>query len=172
LIRSESWAFIWQPNVVTWYVRTTRKASRVGARRPRSETIPSVPIDGLTAYAHVADVRRSIDFYRHLGLEVRNSHEDGGTLVWAFLTSPATDPNEAGARLMVALADGAVDPSQQAVLFYCWSRDVQALHTELRSSGIAVGEIERPFYMPAGEFRVADPDGYVLLVGQLSMPPA
>jgi hypothetical protein len=22
LIRSESWAFIWQPNVVTWYRRT------------------------------------------------------------------------------------------------------------------------------------------------------
>ena len=50
--------------------------------------------------------------------------------------------------------------------------DVQALHAELRSAGIDVGEIERPFYMPAGEFRVVDPDGYVLLVGQLSAPPA
>ena len=131
-----------------------------------------MPIEGLTAYAHVADLRRSIDFYGHLGLEVRNSHEEDGALVWAFLTSPAADPNEAGARLMVALADGAVDPSQQAVLFYCWSRDVEGLHAELRSVGIAVGEIERPFYMPAGEFRLADPDGYVLLVGQLSTPPA
>jgi hypothetical protein len=40
-----------------------------------------VPIEGLTAYAHVADVRRSIDFSRHLGLEVRNTHEEDGTLV-------------------------------------------------------------------------------------------
>jgi hypothetical protein len=32
---------------------------------------------------------------------------------------------------------------------------------------VEVGEITRPFYMPAGEFRLEDPDGYVLLVGQL-----
>ncbi len=130
-----------------------------------------MPIEGLTAYAHVKDVRRAIDFYRYFGLDVRNSHEEDGTVVWAFLTSPAADPNEAGARLMVALADGPVDPSQQAVLFYCWSGDVEGLHAELRSAGIAVGAIEQPFYMPAGEFRVADPDGYVLLVGQLGPPP-
>jgi catechol 2,3-dioxygenase-like lactoylglutathione lyase family enzyme len=131
-----------------------------------------VPIHGLTAYAHVADVQRSIDFYRRFGLDVRNSHEEDSALVWAFLTSAATDPNEAGARLMVALADRAIDPSQQAVLFYCWSRDVRALHAELRDAGIVVGEIEHPFYMPAGEFRVVDPDGYVLLVGQVNGPSA
>ncbi len=101
---------------------------------------------------------------------MRNGHEEEGTLVWAFVTSPATNPNDAGARLMLALADGPVDESQQAVLFYCWSTDVRALHGELRDAGIAVGEIEHPFYMPAGEFRLVDPDGYVLLVGQLAAP--
>ena len=126
-----------------------------------------MPIHGLTAYAHVADVHRAVEFYERLGLEVRNRHEEGGTLVWALVTSPAGDPNEAGARLMLALADGPVDASQQAVLFYCWSADVRALRDELRQARIAVGEIEHPFYMPAGEFRVIDPDGYVLLVGQL-----
>jgi catechol 2,3-dioxygenase-like lactoylglutathione lyase family enzyme len=127
-----------------------------------------VPIDALTAYAHVADVQQSIDFYRRFGLEVRNSHEQAGALVWAFVTSPADEPNEAGARLMLALADGPVDASQQAVLFYCWSPDVRALRDELREAGIAAGEIEHPFYMPAGELRVIDPDGYVVLVGQLN----
>ena len=126
-----------------------------------------MPIHGLTAYAHVADVQRAVDFYRRLGLEVRNTHDVDGTLVWAFITSPADDPNEAGARLMLALADGPVDASQQAVLFYCWSPDIRALRDELQETGITVGEIEYPFYMPAGEFRVIDPDGYVLLVGQL-----
>ena len=124
-------------------------------------------IHGLTAYAHVADVQRSVDFYRRLGLEPRSSHEEDGTLVWAFVTTPAADPHEAGARLMLALADGPFDASQQAVLFYCWSPDVRALRDELRQAGIAAGEIEHPFYMPAGQFRVIDPDGYVLLVGQL-----
>jgi hypothetical protein len=32
---------------------------------------------------------------------------------------------------------------------------------------VEVGEIEHPSYMPAGELRVLDPDGYVVLVGQL-----
>ena len=65
---------------------------------------------------------------------------------------------------MLARAEGPVEPSQQAVLFYCWSPNVRVLHTELRDAGIDVGEIEYPFYMPAGEFRTVDPDGYVLIV--------
>jgi catechol 2,3-dioxygenase-like lactoylglutathione lyase family enzyme len=126
-----------------------------------------MPIDGLTAYAHVADVQRSIDFYRHFGLEVRNTHESGGTLVWAFVTSPSDNPNAAGARLMLALADGPFDAASQAVLFYCWTPDVQGLHDQLAAVGVKVEDVKHPFYMPAGEFRAIDPDGYVLLVGQL-----
>jgi catechol 2,3-dioxygenase-like lactoylglutathione lyase family enzyme len=128
---------------------------------------PGVQITGLTAYAHVADVERSIGFYRHLGLVLTNSHEAGGKLVWAFVTSPGVDPHDAGARLMLAQADGPVDAASQAVLFYCWSPDVQGLHDELEAAGLEVGDVERPFYMPAGEFRAIDPDGYVVLVGQL-----
>jgi len=59
-----------------------------------------MPIDGLTPYAHVVDLERSIDVYRLLGLEVANAHEEEGRLVWAFLTNPAADPNHASARLM------------------------------------------------------------------------
>ena len=76
-----------------------------------------MPVDGLTAYGHVADVQRSIDFYRRLGLEPRNRHESGGKLVWAFVVAAADNPAGAGARLMPALADGAIDPSAQGVLW-------------------------------------------------------
>lgn len=126
-----------------------------------------MPIHGLTAYAHVADVERSVAFYRHLGLHPRNSHEVDGVLVWAFVTSAAAEPNDAGARLMLAAADGPIVASDQAVLFYCWTQDVRGLHEELEAAGLRPGAIEYPFYMPAGEFRLFDPDGYVLLVGQL-----
>jgi len=118
-----------------------------------------VPIDSLIAYAHVEDVDRSVEFYRRLGLEVENTYAPEGRLAWAFMTR--------GARLMLALADGPIDAGNQAVLFYCWTPDVQALHDELATAGVDVGPVTRPFYMPAGEFRVEDPDGYVLLVGQL-----
>jgi hypothetical protein len=69
---------------------------------------------------------------------------------------------------MVALADGSIVASDQAVLFYCWTCDVRRLHDELASTGIDVDDVEHPFYMPAGEFPMLDPDGYVVLVGQLN----
>lgn len=128
-----------------------------------SGTIRCVPIDALTAYAHVADVGRSVEFYGHLGLEVQSSHESEGKLVWALVARPG----EAGARLMLALASGPIDAGSQAVLFYCWAPDVNALRDKLATAGVKVGDVTHPFYMPAGEFRVEDPDGYVLLVGQL-----
>ena len=124
-------------------------------------------LTALWPYAHVSDVQRSIAFYAHLGLDVRATHEVSSELVWAFVTS-SDDPDEAGAGLMLARADGPLDLHAQGVLFYCWTPDVQALRARLQDAGIDVGEITHPFYMPAGELRVADPDGYTLLVGQLS----
>jgi len=111
-------------------------------------------LTALWPYAHVADVQRSIDWYGRLGLEVWNTHEVDGRLVWAFV-------GRESAGIMLALADGPVDREQQAVLFYGWAEDVVALRDALG------GEISKPFYMPAGELRLEDPDGYVVLVGQL-----
>jgi catechol 2,3-dioxygenase-like lactoylglutathione lyase family enzyme len=131
-----------------------------------------MPVEALTPYIHVLELQRSLDFYRRLGLEVANLHEEGGRPVWAFVTSPADDPNHARARLMIGLGDetraGAADP--ESILFYCWSPDVQRLHDELGAAGLDVGPIEHPFYMPAGEFQVVDPDGYTVVVGQLDPP--
>jgi catechol 2,3-dioxygenase-like lactoylglutathione lyase family enzyme len=126
-----------------------------------------VPIHSLTPYAHVADIDRSIAFYRRLGLDVQNRHFDDEVLAWAFLSTPAVDRRTAAARLMIAAADGPIDASKQAVLFYCWTDDAHTLHAELEAAGVEVGPIEHPFYMRAGEFEVVDPDGYLVLVGQL-----
>lgn len=123
-------------------------------------------IDGLTAYAHVADVGRSIEFYRHLGLEVASTHEADGKLVWALVTNASDDPHTAGARLMLAQASGPIEAESQAVLFYCWTPDVKQLHERLLDAKLGVGALSTPIYMPAGEFRVHDPDGYVILVGE------
>jgi len=124
-------------------------------------------LTGLTAYVHVADVQRSVDFYAKLGLELRSRHDVDGALVWALVTSEAGDM-PSPAQLMLAQADGPVDADAQAVLFYCWTEDVAALRERLLAAGVEVGPVERPFYMPAGEVRIFDPDGYVLLVGQRS----
>jgi hypothetical protein len=67
---------------------------------------------------------------------------------------------------MVTRASEPVIPSQQAVLFYLYSPDLIALREHLLASGVKVSPITYPEYMPKGEIRVEDPDGYVLLIGQ------
>jgi catechol 2,3-dioxygenase-like lactoylglutathione lyase family enzyme len=97
--------------------------------------------------AFVADVQRSVDFYRLLGMEVRGSVKTGtGDLQWAHV--------------------GTGCPQPTAVLFYLYSPNVVTLREHLRAEGVHVSSITYPDYMPKGEVRVEDPDGYTLLIGQ------
>lgn len=132
---------------------------------------------------HVADVDQSVEFYALLGLacDCRFSGPDGVTN-WAAVSNGTM-------RIMFARASGPVVASQQAVLLYLYSLNVAGLRTELLSRGLSnagappgednaerfcgepqsrcLFDINRPFYMPEGELRVHDPDGYCLLIGQL-----
>jgi hypothetical protein len=76
---------------------------------------------------------------------------------WAWLKSGI-------AQLMLAKASEPVVASQQAVLFYLYVEDVAAKREELRTGGVEAGDIKYPFFAPRGEFRVTDPDGYVLMI--------
>ena len=116
----------------------------------------------LVAFVHVADVPRSIAFYADLGFKVANTVVPSGQSapVWAWLESEK-------ANLMVGLADCAVDASQQAILFYLYFDDIEQTHAALSALGHAPGDIKYPFYMPGGECRLEDPDGYVLMLAQI-----
>jgi catechol 2,3-dioxygenase-like lactoylglutathione lyase family enzyme len=151
---------------------------------------PRVPdraaIQSLVPYAHVADVERSLAFYERLGF-ARGDVVKGssGTPVWGSL-------HRGGAHLFVALATEPIDPRAQAVLFYAHTADVRALREHLlacgakdggefaasaghgpyvrameppSAEGVVFSIVARP-YMPGGELRVHDPDGYCLLIGQ------
>jgi catechol 2,3-dioxygenase-like lactoylglutathione lyase family enzyme len=120
----------------------------------------SLPLRGLVPIAHVADVARSIEFYRRLGFEARNSlNNDDDQLVWASLQNGK-------AHLMLSRSARPMNPGEQYVLFYLYAANVAAYRAELAARGITVGPLTYPFYMPEGEFRIDDPDGYCLLVGQ------
>jgi predicted lactoylglutathione lyase len=121
----------------------------------------SSPLRGLVPIAHVADVARSIEFYRLLGFEARNSLNEHDQLVWAWLQNGK-------AHLMLSRSARTMNSGEQYVLFYLYGADVAAYRDELAARGIKVGPITHPFYMPEGEFRIDDPDGYCLLVGQTS----
>jgi len=113
----------------------------------------------LVPMARVKDVARSVEFYKKLGFEVGNDFTPPGrsSPTWAWLESR-------GAKLMVTCADPAPIPSTEAVLFYLYCDDVPATRTSIEAAGVTVGEIKYPFFAPRGEFRVDDPDGYVLMI--------
>lgn len=109
--------------------------------------------------AFVADVKRSIEFYGKLGFEVGNTftpkHENKPS--WAWLRSDE-------AQLMLAVASHPVIAEQQSLLFYVYTDDVAAARESLAEAGLSPGTITTPFYAPRGEFRLVDPDGYVVMV--------
>jgi predicted enzyme related to lactoylglutathione lyase len=111
------------------------------------------------AMIHVASVPHSIAFYEKLGFTVRNTHVPEGDTepTWAWLHTDR-------AQLMVTRSDEPVDPAAQAVLFYAYCDDVEAFRSQLIAAGIDAGPVSRPFYNPEGEFRITDPDGYVVMV--------
>lgn len=113
----------------------------------------------LVPLAHVKDVPRSMRFYQQLGLEVANTHVPEGATepVWAWLRS-------ASAHVMIARAGEPVIADQQAVLFYLYVPEVERFRRRLIDAGVDAGPITYPFYSPRGEFGVADPDGYVVIV--------
>jgi len=125
-----------------------------------AEAATQARVTGLIPMAHVADVQRAVDFYELLGMELRGSLKaSSGHLQWAHISCEQAD-------LMVTRASEPVVPSHQAVLFYLYSPNLVALREHLTASGVSVSPITYPEYMPKGEVRVDDPDGYCLLIGQ------
>lgn len=131
-------------------------------------TPPNAPnaITGLVCMIHVAEVERSIAFYRLLGLEVGNKVPPEGRLQWAWLYSPQAADWRRGPNLMLARSSRPLNPDAQQVLFYLYAQDLPKLRSALISAGIKVGEIDYPEYLPKGEFRTDDPDGYCLMIAQ------
>jgi hypothetical protein len=134
-------------------------------------------VSAVSPYLHVADVEAAGKFYELLGLVRDGEFRDPtGRLCWLTLA-------RAEARVMLALASGPIAADVQAALLYMYCPDVKALRQKLLAAGVKDGgkfetashspvqkgvafEISRPPYMPQGELRLHDADGYVILIGQ------
>ena len=126
----------------------TPSSSATGALKPRA----------LVPLAHVMDVQRAIAFYRQLGFTVGGSLNGvNGTIDWAVLEHD-------GAQIMFARATAPVLAEEQAVLFCVYYQDIAAAHAELTAAGLDVGPMLFPPHAPRGEFRMIDPDGYVVQI--------
>ncbi len=120
-------------------------------------------VHDLVPFIAVADVERSVAFYRLLGMTVHETHRPDDRLEWALVK------NE-GAELMLARAGEAVEPREQAVLFYLYAPDLAALRDHLLSQGAWPGRIVDGSPGPRQEMWVSDPDGYCLMIAQAEEP--
>jgi hypothetical protein len=108
---------------------------------------------------HVADVRRSITFYRLLGLELRDYEGDPTCPGWARMHSEGGD-------LMFFLAETPMEGSRQAFFLYLYTDELAALREHLLANGVKVSGNPPAAYMQSGEISVPDPDGYSVFAGQ------
>ncbi len=126
----------------------------------------TAPVRGLVPMIHVYDVERSIEFYRLLGFEVGNKVPPGGRLHWAWLYAPKVPEWRHGPNLMLTRSECAINADAQEVLFYLYATRLTSLRNDLLLKGLKASEISYPEYLPQGEFRMQDPDGYCLMIAQ------
>ncbi len=136
---------------------------------PDDTATDSAPVSSIVAMIRVADVMSSAKFYRNLGFEIGNAvPRECPPFRWAWLFQPNAPNWKTGANLMLVSDEvpGTVESNAKTVLFYLYARDLKSLREELLAEGFGASEISYPEYLPEGEFRLQDPDGYMLMIAQ------
>lgn len=108
--------------------------------------IPMLPVKSMPA---------SVEFYRKLGFSVEKRNDDWR---WAMLCFGEC-------RLMVDQSINLHPGIPRASVLYLYPDDISGYHRQLRESGLAIPELEESFYGML-EFRMEDPDGNRLWIGQ------
>ena len=117
-----------------------------------SAMIPMLPVRSIAA---------SLAFYGRLGFHVERRNDDWG---WAML---ACGP----IRLMLDQSINVHPGVPRPGVIYLYPEDIVAYHRQARANGLALPELEETFY-GLTEFRIEDPDGNRLWIGQPSAPAA
>jgi uncharacterized glyoxalase superfamily protein PhnB len=111
-------------------------------------------MDRLIPMLPVSDMPASVEFYQKLGFGVEQRRDDWG---WAMLRFDEC-------RLMVDQSINERGKPRQGVL-YLYPDDLEEYHRQVRKSGVVVPDLETTFY-GMSEFRLDDPDGNRLWIGQ------
>jgi catechol 2,3-dioxygenase-like lactoylglutathione lyase family enzyme len=103
----------------------------------------------------VRSMPASVDFYTKLGFSIEKRNDDWR---WAMLRFDEC-------RLMVDESINVHPGIPRATVLYLYPDDISEFHRRVRSNGVAVPDLEVTFYGMT-EFRIDDPDGNRLWVGQ------
>lgn len=111
-----------------------------------NRVIPMLPVKSMPA---------SVAFYQKLGFSIEERNDHWG---WAMLRFDEC-------RLMVDQSIN-VDPLvPRCSVLYLYPDDIVAYHQTIRGNGVIVADLEVTFYGMT-EFRIDDPDGNRLWIGQ------
>jgi catechol 2,3-dioxygenase-like lactoylglutathione lyase family enzyme len=112
---------------------------------------------------HVAEVERSIRFYRLLGFQLIDVEgESGCPLGWARMSTA-----DGSAIMFLRAEEGiAVRPELQGIILVLYTPELPMLRGQLVAAGEMPTDIERPPWMPSGHILVRDPDGYAVGINQ------
>lgn len=80
------------------------------ARETAAARGKAASVRSLVPFVHVADVERSVAFYRVLGFELGNLLPREGQMNWAWLYSPDAAECKTGPNLMIARSQRAMNP--------------------------------------------------------------
>ena len=108
--------------------------------------IPMLPVRSMPA---------SVDFYRKLGFSIETRNDDWG---WAMLRFDEC-------RLMVDQSINVARSAPRQSVIYLYPENIVDYHGQLRRNGITVPDLDVTFYGMT-EFRLDDPDGNRLWIGQ------
>jgi uncharacterized glyoxalase superfamily protein PhnB len=108
--------------------------------------IPMLPVKSLPA---------SIEFYQKLGFGVEKINDDWR---WAMLVFD-------DCRLMVDQSINVHPEAPRQSVIYLYPDNIEEYHRQVRAEGLEVPDLETTFY-GLTEFRLDDPDGNRLWIGQ------
>ena len=112
--------------------------------------IPMLPVRSMPA---------SVEFYRKLGFSIETRNDDWG---WAMLRFDEC-------RLMVDQSINLARNAPRQSVIYLYPENIVDYHGQLRRNGVTVPDLDVTFYGMT-EFRLDDPDGNRLWIGQNKAP--
>ena len=121
---------------------------------------PSMKMTRLVPMLPVKSMPQSVNFYcQMLGFEVEQRNDDWG---WAMLRFDEC-------RLMVDQSINTHAGQFRDSILYLYPDDIVEYHKQVRINGLTVPDLETTFY-GLTEFRIDDPDGNRLWIGQRKKP--